>query len=229
MAARTFVHHILPGLSKSTIPLASIVAESNPHEDDKVIVRQKMLAGIFSHLISDQSDASSLDDAEDKVAEMAGLAAFWFVDDTVHRAHSYILATSYLGKRRKLVKALEKVIPTSKMASAAARLNISTDQAYKAAADLVVAIPGALAASIQKMIWYIRRDPCKRLPLWRQSPERFVIEWMKASAGRTGANATLLHISAPPSPLVPPSPVYMPVCHSLQATIPTRIRLQVGP
>ena len=112
---------------------------------------------------------------------MLAVAPSWFASEDWHRSRGYVLATGYLARRRKLVRSLREIITEARMAAHinASGLDTSLEHGYEATADMLVAIPSALAHSLQRLAWFVRRAPCERLPQWEASPERFVIEWVR--------------------------------------------------
>ena len=181
LAARRFYALVLPGLGSDgrMQPSQSVLALSS-FEDDAQLVREALLAGSARALLG-LADGEGPVGFDGEVGRMLAVAPSWFASEDWHRSRGYVLATGYLARRRKLVRSLREIITEARMAAHinASGLDTSLEHGYEATADMLVAIPSALAHSLQRLAWFVRRAPCERLPQWEASPERFVIEWVR--------------------------------------------------
>ena len=213
LAARRFYALVLPGLGSDgrMQPSQSVLALSS-FEDDAQLVREALLAGSARALLG-LADGEGPVGFDGEVGRMLAVAPSWFASEDWHRSRGYVLATGYLARRRKLVRSLREIITEARMAAHinASGLDTSLEHGYEATADMLVAIPSALAHSLQRLAWFVRRAPCERLtaasparrpgasqrsPLWPLRPAAEATA-VRVSMARVGTQPWARGVSTP--------------------------------
>ena len=99
-----------------------------------------------------------------------------------HRAMGYSVSVLFRERQRRLAKGLRVLYSESEMGAMLAGThlegNVTLQEAYAAGVMPVAAIVG-LSRLGTMLVSFVRRDPCRLLPLWDASPARFVVEYAR--------------------------------------------------
>mmetsp|Transcript_27436 Transcript_27436/g.75020 ORF Transcript_27436/g.75020 Transcript_27436/m.75020 type:complete len:1429 (-) Transcript_27436:268-4554(-) len=185
-ATRQFVYSVLPGLLGGTVSRVNSRSEIFDERGilDTEELQSEIAEQVFKTLVQGGTNRKEdwYNGFSNDVRDAYRSSYTWFLSEAWHRSQGYLMGSAYASKRRSLARRLKKVISTPDMENKmfeAGLPDASTDLAYDSIIDFVVAVPIGLVVLVKDVIIFIRQDPCRLLPLWNKSPERFVLEYAR--------------------------------------------------
>mmetsp|Transcript_4856 Transcript_4856/g.10294 ORF Transcript_4856/g.10294 Transcript_4856/m.10294 type:complete len:864 (-) Transcript_4856:124-2715(-) len=208
-AARALAYELLPGLSDTNAATVSHITEDERDEDDVGLIRKMLSVEVASELLGVHIPN------EERVKDLNQLASFWFGNERFHRAHGYLLATGLLKEMLTLADELELILNQTHLQAAVDGSQLRDVNPNRGVVDLIGPLSALLPSFTANLVLFVRGNPCDLLPLWEESPHRFVVEFSRYLAPASGFRARvngaavheLFHIySANHDPTVFPNP-----------------------
>lgn len=179
--------HVLNGTHALNVTYSSDDPQYNRNEEDPTVIRTNVFVDLFRHFfnLTDKGMWASLGNrSQDDVKALGGLLIpSQFFPEGWHRAHQYIFASAFKQTRRRVGTKLVEVLGEN-VKSVFGRMGLSDDEKYMSSwlvSSLTSSAPVAMHAF--DIINFIRKDPCGRVPLWDQDPEKFVLESLRLQVG----------------------------------------------